>query len=203
MRMKSICSAAFLLVFCLAGAGRSAAAVSEKARLKQENRALDYQLQLARTAAEDVEERERLYLSLVDECPDTEAAQEALWALANLYLDDFDEPQENRAQEVLEYFVKHYPASAWIVQVENRLIWLYEDTGNQVRVPELYEDILRHDMPLSVRLDTAYRCARSWEATKQPEKAREWYTRILKEGGSGNYPEVAAAKLRLAALKKN
>lgn len=201
--MKSICSFAFLLVFCLLFAHRGDAAVSEDERLRQENLALDYQLRLTRTAAENVEERERLYLALVDECPDTEAAQEALWALANLYLDDFDEPQESRAEEVLEYFVKNYPASPWILQVENRLIWLYEDTGNPLRVPELYEDILKRDMPLSIRLNTAFRCAQAWEAAKQPEKAREWYTRIIKEGGSGNYPEVAAAKARLAVLKKS
>lgn len=192
----------FLMVYFIAPAGAYAAVSAEEAA-RQNNLALDYQLRLSRTVSDAVEERERLYLALVEECPETEAAQEALWSLANLYLDDFDEPQETKAQEVLEYFIKKYPSSPWIFQAENRLLWLYEGTGNYTRILPLFEGLLQRAMPLSVRLPLVLRCARACENAGFPDKAREWYARILKDGGSGAYPEIAVAKTRLAALKKN
>jgi len=153
-----------------------------------------------------VDARERLYLGVIDECPDTEAAQEALWSLAGLYLDDFDEPEETKAQEVLEYFIKKYPDSSWIPHVENRLLWLYEgtnadnQTGRPDRVLSLFERILRREMPLSIRLPLELRCAQAYERAKQPDRAAEWYARIVKEAAST--PEAETAKSRLAALKR-
>ncbi|MDR1874471.1 MAG: hypothetical protein LBQ90_05575 [Synergistaceae bacterium] len=177
-------------------------AVSDEELARQEALILEYRLSLARTPADEAEARERIYLGMIGEGPDTEAAQEALWALAGLYLDDFDEPQEVKAQEVLEYFIKKYPDSPWIPQVENRLLWLYEGSSNQTRIVELYEKILQRDMPPSLRQSLALRCAQAWEAAKRPDKAQEWYTRILKEAGSNASPEVEAARARLAALKQ-
>jgi hypothetical protein len=89
--------------------------------------AIDYRFQISRTA--DALEREALYLRLMDECPDTEIAEESYWALANLYLDDFDEPKEDKARESLELFMERYPASRWISHVESRLLWLRGGTG--------------------------------------------------------------------------
>jgi hypothetical protein len=85
--------------------------------------ALEYQLSLSRTPASEAALREKLYLALIDECPVTEAAEEAYWALSNLYLDDFDEPKEDKAQEILEKFLERYPASQWRSHVEDRLAW--------------------------------------------------------------------------------
>jgi hypothetical protein len=178
-------------------------AVSAEELARQEALVLNYRLSLARTSADDVEARERLCLGMIEECSDTESAQEALWALGNLYLDDFGEPQEAKAQEVLEYFIKTYPDSPWIVQVENRLLWLYEGSDDRItRVLELYEKILQRDMPPSFRRSLALRCARAWEEAKRPDRAKEWYARILKEAGSDSSPETESAKARLAALKQ-
>ena len=91
---------------------------------QQEILALEYRLSIDRTPAGDAAERERLFLRLIEECPETEAAEEAHWALSNLYLDDFDEPQEDKAREILESFLKRYPASQWVLHVESRLAWL-------------------------------------------------------------------------------
>jgi len=89
---------------------------------QQEFLAIDYRFAISRTT--DVSEREVLYLRMIEECPDTELAEEAYWALSNLYLDDFDEPMEDKAREVLELFLKRYPSSRWTVHVESRLHWL-------------------------------------------------------------------------------
>ena len=84
--------------------------------------AIDYRFKISRTT--DASEREALYLQMMDECPDTETAAESYWALSNLYLDDFDEPQEDKAREILELFLKRYPSSRWTSHVESRLLWL-------------------------------------------------------------------------------
>ncbi|MDR1378686.1 MAG: hypothetical protein LBJ36_06490 [Synergistaceae bacterium] len=92
--------------------------------VQQDILALEYRLSIDRTSVSDAAERERLFLRLIEECPKTEAAEESYWALSNLYLDDFDEPQEGKAREILESFLKRYPASQWVSHVESRLSWL-------------------------------------------------------------------------------
>ena len=90
---------------------------------RQESLALDYRFAISRTT--NASEREALYLRLINECPDTEIAEEAYWALSNLYLDDFDEPKEDQAREILEKFLERYPSSQWRQHVENRLSWFW------------------------------------------------------------------------------
>jgi len=94
---------------------------------QQEFLAVDYRFTISRTT--DAAEREALFLRMIEECPDTELAEEAHWALSNLYLDDFDEPKEDKAREILELFLKRYPSSRWAVHVESRLQWLRGETG--------------------------------------------------------------------------
>ena len=94
---------------------------------RQDFLARDYRFEISRTT--DVPERESLYLRLMDECPDTEIAEESYWALSNLYLDDFDEPREDKAREILELFLKRYPSSRWASHVEGRLLWLRGEAG--------------------------------------------------------------------------
>ena len=89
---------------------------------QQEFLALEYRFAISRTA--DASEREALYLRMMDECPDTETAEESYWALSNLYLDDFDVSHEDKAMEILELFLKRYPSSRWTTHVESRLLWL-------------------------------------------------------------------------------
>jgi hypothetical protein len=88
----------------------------------EQNLALDIRLTLSRTA--DAAEKEKLWLRLIAECPDTEDAEEAHWALSALYLDEFDEPREDEAQKILEQFLARYPSSPWAPHAESRLLWL-------------------------------------------------------------------------------
>ena len=103
------------------------AAVSETELARQEALALEYQWSIDRTPTYDAATREALYLRLIEECPETEAAERAHWALSNLYLDDFDEPREDDARKILERFVKRYASSLWIAHVTDRLAWLWEE----------------------------------------------------------------------------
>lgn len=162
----------------------------------QETAALEYRLRLTRVDAENAAERERLYQTLIENCPQTEAAEEAFWSLAGLYLDDFEEPREEEAQKTLERFLEQYPASRWVEHAENRLLWLYEGTKDRERALGLFEKILKRDMPGAVRLSMALRCAEAYEGL-DAEKARSWYGRIVELGGDS--PEVQTARKRLAA----
>jgi outer membrane protein assembly factor BamD (BamD/ComL family) len=101
-----------LLPCCAAASGESA----------QRDAALEICLALSRAA--DAAEKEKLYLRLIEECPETEDAEEAYWALSNLYLDGFDEPKEDEARKVLEQFLARYPSSLWAPHVKSRLLWL-------------------------------------------------------------------------------
>ena len=115
-------AASVLLACFLCHAGRPRAEAAPVPLDQQDFLALDYRFAISRTT--DASERETLYLRMMDECPDTETAEESYWALSNLYLDDFDEPKEDKAREVLELFLERYPASRWGAHVEYRLLWL-------------------------------------------------------------------------------
>jgi predicted Zn-dependent protease len=103
----------------------AAAEVTEEERKRQETLALEYRWTIDRTPSDDAAAREALYLRLIDECPETEAAERAHWALSNLYLDDFEEPRESDARKILERFVERYPSSRWVLHVTDRLAWLW------------------------------------------------------------------------------
>jgi hypothetical protein len=98
---------------------RSFASPEEEA---QREAALEIRLALSRAA--DAEAREKLCLRLIEECPQTEDAEEACWMLSNLYLDSFDEPKEDEARKILERFLALYPSSLWAPHAESRLLWL-------------------------------------------------------------------------------
>ena len=132
MRMQEMCEmkkskrgvlVKFVLGFALSLAvvSETAAAEVTEAELKrQEGLALEYRCNIDRTPAYDAAAREALYLRLIEECPETEAAERAHWALSNLYLDDFDEPKEDNARNILKQFVARYPSSRWLLHVTDR-----------------------------------------------------------------------------------
>ena len=111
------CGVSYFLCVLLASGAEAALGAAE-----QEQRALEIRLAIVRLLEDQVKEREALYREIVKSCPKTEAAEEALWALSNLYLDAFPEPQEQTAQEVLELLLARYPDSRWGLQVRSRLI---------------------------------------------------------------------------------
>ena len=113
------------LALSWAAAAIAVAEVTEAELERQEGLALEYRWNIDRTPADDAATREALYLRLIEECPETEAAERAHWALSNLYLDDFAEPKENDARKILERFVARYPSSRWLLHVTDRLVWFW------------------------------------------------------------------------------
>jgi hypothetical protein len=97
-------------------------------------------------------EKAMLYRKVVDECSGIELAQEALWKLSRLYLDDFDEPNVKEAIGCLEQFIKLYPYSEWRSHVEFSLLGLYESEKSWRKVVSLCEKIMNEDKNIPVRL---------------------------------------------------
>lgn len=196
---RIFCALSWILLFASPSASGAAAG---RSLAEQDQRALEIRLAISRLPEERVEERESLYYEIVKSCPETEAAEEALWTLSNLYLDSFPEPREQMAREVLELFLAHYPTSRWGVQVRNRLVLLYEGTENRSRVVELCRELLRAgamDLPSSYRPFLALTEAEAWDQANETERAREAYAAVVRD-----YPETPQARSagrRLAEIK--
>ncbi|MDR1049265.1 MAG: hypothetical protein LBL51_05870 [Synergistaceae bacterium] len=132
-RRASLVPLFFLFFFCvcLCVPARTGADAAQPSRDRQEERERQRRLanalllNIARLPADaGAEEKETLYLRVIEECPETESAQEVHWALSNLYLDGFGEPREEDAKKILEQFLARYPSSRWAVHVQSRLKWL-------------------------------------------------------------------------------
>ena len=174
---------------------------AEPSSEEQKRRALEIRLAISRLSETQVEERESLYHEIVESCPATEEAEEALWALSNLYLDAFPEPKEQAAQEVLELFLDRYPDSAWGLHVRSRLILLYSGTDKRERAAELCRELLgqrAETLPASCRPFVALAEAVVWDEEKDAEKAKEAYTQVARLYPGTPQAELAAR--RLAAL---
>lgn len=102
---------------------------------------------------DDVAEKAGLYRKIADECSGTEFAQEALWKLSQLYLDDFDEPNVKESISCLERFIKSYPDSGWRSHVEFNLLGLYENEKSWKKVVVLCEKLMAENpnMPNRVK----------------------------------------------------
>ena len=110
-------------------------------------------------------EKAELYRKAADECSETEFAQEALWRLSQLYINDFDEPNVKEAIDCLEYFIKTYPESEWRSHVEFSLFGLYEKEGLWSKAVALCEKLMAEnpDMPsgLKEELSRRYNAAKA------------------------------------------
>lgn len=98
-------------------------------------------------------EKAVLYRKITDECSGIALAQEALWRLSELYLNDFDEPNVKESIGCLEKFIKLYPDSEWRYHVEFSLLGLYENEESWDKVVRLTEKILKEDsnMPRNLK----------------------------------------------------
>jgi len=102
---------------------------------------------------EDPAEKAILYRKIAEECSGIELAQEALWRLSELYLDDFDEPNVKEAIGCLEQIIRIYPNSEWRSHVEFRLLGLYEHEKLWEKMTALREKIIKDNpnMPSSLK----------------------------------------------------
>ena len=197
--LRAFLKGAPLFFACLLVSAPVAEAVPEV--VEQEQRALEIRLAISRLVEDQVKERETLYDEIVKSCPKTEAAEEALWALSNLYLDAFPEPQERKAQEALELLLKRYPDSIWGIQVRSRLVLLYSETEHRKRAAELCRELLEQraeELPASYRPFLALIEAEVWDKSGEKQRAKEAYTLVVRS--YPGTPQAERADRLLAAM---
>jgi len=101
---------------------------------------------------DDPAEKAILYRKVADECRGIEHAEEALWILSQLYLNDFEVPNVKEAIACLEQFIKLYPNSEWRSHVEFSLLGLYENEEFWEKVIVLCEKIIKDDSNMPSRI---------------------------------------------------
>ena len=141
-----------------------------------------------------------LYRRVVEECPDTEYAREALWNLSSLAMEKTP-PDWKEAAASLELFLKRYPDAPDAASVVERLLLVYGESHRHADALPLFERLLKtpEDIPSDELPDVWFRYARSLEGAGKKNEAKTWYARVCSEA-----PGTDAARLareRLEAMK--
>ena len=141
-----------------------------------------------------------LYRRVVEECPDTEYAREALWNLSSLAMEKTP-PDWKEAAASLELFLKRYPDAPDAASVVERLLLVYGESHRHADALPLFERLLKtpEDIPSDDLPDVWFRYARSLEGAGKKNEAKTWYARVCSEA-----PGTDAARLareRLEAMK--
>ncbi|MCX8026666.1 MAG: tetratricopeptide repeat protein [Thermodesulfovibrionales bacterium] len=110
---------------------------------EQEKLAKELFTQMSKADKNDTDVFIRLYTRVINECPDTEKAQEAYWRLSNLYLQAFDKPDYEKIASLLEEAVRRYPNTPATPHYKQRLLRAYEETKQWKKAVGLYEEALK------------------------------------------------------------
>lgn len=158
---------------------------AELSAAEQQRHAETLYKQLVDTDSQDFDTIIRLLRQVIDQCPDTERAQESVWRLSNLYLFAYDKPDHPKVIELMNYLLKRYPQSPLIPHAKQRLLRSYEDTGDMEGARLLYEEALSINPDLGEKPEHAaflLGYARTLAATGRIDKARDMYQRVVHYG---------------------
>ena len=143
VKLRYVACFCFFMLALAAVSGYAASRVAVAAAVKSadtERTALEFQVELNRLGSSgDPIEREELLRKIIEKCGGTEEAEAAYWALADLYLDAFNEPKEKEAREILELFLKRCPDSRWATVSKCKLLALYD--AKDKRAAELRREL--------------------------------------------------------------
>lgn len=169
---------------------------------EQEKLAAELYVAMANTDKYELQKLIALHRQVIEQCPDTENAEESCWKLSNLYVLALDKPDYERCIEVLEHFVKRYPDSQGVPVAMNRLVTAYRESGNHAKVVELYKGMFASNPKLSDRDYVVYglEYAKSLEAIGSKAEAKAMYENVVQRDTKGGSLEARVAKQRLADL---
>ena len=171
---------------------------------EQEKLAKELFQEMAKTDSDKTDVFIKLYGRVIDECPDTEKAQEAYWRLSNLYLYALDKPDYMKIIALLEKAVKRYPNTAATPHYKKRLLLAYEETKQWQKAVGIYEEeiktnpeILRE--PENAATMIAYADALIGIGNKA--KARDILRRVVDFGDKIEDWLVEIAKVKLEGMR--
>lgn len=149
----------------------------------------------------DIDEFIRLHKQVVEQCPDTDQAQESCWRLSNLYLLAEDPPNFQEIVNVLEYLLKEYPDSPLMPDAKNRLLLSYQKLGESGKVVELYKELFTKDPDPAddkIFMVRALEFAQALEAEGKTGEADKWYQKIIEKDNGRDMLEARVAKDKLS-----
>ncbi len=188
------------------------AASGPLSKADQEKRAAELYEYLTKISRNDIETIEKTMWEIVDRCPESSQAPDALWKLSNLYLTGKNQPDYDNTQKALEKLATAYPSfqpslpmESALPPVQKRLGFVYEKKENWDKVIELYEPLFKDPSKLSRGDCAGYGLTLGgiYEKKGQKEKARPLYEEILRRyAKSPDDFMYEAAKNRLDKLNQ-
>ncbi len=171
--------------------------------------AKDEQLALAIKLYQEMMELEKweidsfisLHRQVIEKCPLSNQAEESCWRLSNLYLLGQDPPDYNNVIMVLEHLLKQYPNTELMPDAKNRLLMVYQKTGQADRVVALYEELFTKDPdPADDKLfmARALEYADALALLGRTDESNAWYQKVIEKDNGRNEIEARAATSRLA-----
>lgn len=181
-RYTAVVSAFLLLVVCYLLVPACCFADPLPSADEQHRHAESLYKQLIDADSQDLDTIIRLLRQVMDQCPDTERAQESVWRLSNLYSMAYDKPDYPKVIELMRYLLERYPQSPLMPHAKQRLLRAYEDTGNLGGARLLYEDALSinpdlEKLPEHAAFLLGY--AKTLAATGRTEQAKVMYQRVI------------------------
>ena len=123
---------------------------------------------------------ERLYLEVMEKCPETEQAQESYWRMSNLYLQAYDAPKYPEARALLERFLARYPDSEGVPLIKRRLVFVYEEMKDWPKAVELYGELFAGpEVAPEVLEEYGFSYAQALKNVGRTADAKVWYKRFL------------------------
>lgn len=151
-------------------------------------------IKLQQTPNEDLDAFHKGYREVIEQYPDTEYAEIACWRLSNLLLMGYEPPRTKETVQLLEHFLRQYPNSQGVPQVKQRLVRLYEETGQSCKAAELYAEVVPAipEPPGDQGLATWALYADALKQCGKKAEAKVWYQKVLKYADKGSISEMAA-----------
>ncbi len=159
---------------------------------------------LSQTPQEDLDVFYKGYHEIIEQCPDTEYAEISCWRLSNLLILGYEPARTKEAVTLLEHFLKTYPNSQGVPQVKERLVRLYEETGQYCKAADLYAEVVPSIPvpPSDQGLATWVLYADALKECGRKDEAKLWYEKVIKHAKDPNSFSVQVAKDMLNELKK-
>lgn len=142
-----------------------------------------------------------LHRQVIEKCPLSHKAEESCWRLSNLYLLGQDPPDFENVIAVLEHLLKQYPETELLPDAKNRLMVVYQQTGQNEKLVALYEELFKRDPePADDKtfMVRALEFGNALAAVGRTAEANAWYQKVIERDNGKDQLEARAAKDKLS-----
>lgn len=168
----------------------------------QTKKAKALMVQMSTMSDNDLEALETIHLQVIQECPDTDFAKEAIYMLSNMYQFAAADPMTEKQATLLDYLLAKYPGSDAAVLLMNRIVNTYRAAGKPEKLVEVYSKALT-GKEVDDRSFIIYGLdyAKALQETGKKDEARNMLTAVIARDGTNNSFEANVAKNLLTQWK--